>query len=89
MGHADFRVGGRIFATIGSPDAGFAMVSLTPDEQAFFVGSAPGTFTPVKGGWGKSGSTSVVLRTAKKAAVSAALKVAWERRALKGKRRKP
>ena len=81
MGHPDFRVGGRIFATLGSPDAGCGMVSLTPEEQAFFVGSAPATFTPVKGGWGRKGSTSVILRTARRTAVQAALKAAWERRA--------
>jgi hypothetical protein len=81
MGHPDFRVGGRIFATLGHAGAGFGMVALTPDEQAFFVGSEPATFAPVKGGWGKSGSTSVILRSAKTAAVRAALRAAWERRA--------
>jgi hypothetical protein len=84
MGHPDFRVGGRIFATLGHGGAGFGMVALTPDEQAFFVGADPATFTPVKGGWGKSGSTAVILRAAKTAAVRAALRAAWERRA--GKR---
>jgi hypothetical protein len=84
MGHPDFRVGGRVFATLGYRDAGLGMVALTLDEQAFFVGADPATFTPVKGGWGKSGSTSVILRSAKTAAVRAALRAAWERRA--GKR---
>ena len=83
MGHPDFRVAGKIFATLGHPDDGFAMVALLPDEQAFFVGADPATFTPVQGGWGKSGSTSVMLRSAAKVAVRAALRTAWERRARK------
>ena len=52
MGHPDFRVGGKIFATLGYPDEHFAVVLLTPDEQAAFVRAAPRLFTPVKGGWG-------------------------------------
>ncbi len=81
MGHPDFRVGGKVFATLGYPNSGHGMVSLTAEEQQFFVGAFPTTFTPVKGGWGKSGATSVILRSAAKAAVRAALTAAWERRA--------
>ncbi len=84
MGHPDFRVGGKVFATLSYPDRSRAMVSLTPEEQRFFVGADPTTFTPVTGGWGKSGATSVILRTAEKTSVRAALTAAWERRA--GKR---
>ena len=83
MGHPDFRVGGKIFATLGYPRAGFAMVSLTPDQQELFVRSEPKTFTPVPGGWGKKGATHVLLRTAKKSAVKEALKVAWQNRTAK------
>jgi hypothetical protein len=32
-GHSDFRVGNRIFATLGYPDTGWAMVKLTPEQQ--------------------------------------------------------
>lgn len=52
MGHADFRVGGRIFATLGSPDAGFGMVQLAPEQQEMFTRVAPGAFAPAKGAWG-------------------------------------
>ena len=81
MGHPDFRVSGKIFATLGYPGAGFGMVVLTPEQQELFVRTEPKTFTPVPGGWGRQGSTRVVLRTAKKSAVREALKVAWSNRA--------
>lgn len=81
MGHPDFRVGGKIFATLGYPRAGFGAVMLTPDQQELFVRTEPKTFTPVAGGWGRQGATQVVLKTAKKSAVREALKVAWSNRA--------
>ena len=81
MGHPDFRVGGRIFATLGVPDAGWAMVKLTPDEQELFVQIEPDTFQPVKGGWGRQGATNVRLRSAKRSAVREALAAAWRLRA--------
>ncbi len=83
MEHPDFRVGGKIFATLGYPDAGFAMVKLTPDEQELFIQMEPGTFEPVKGGWGRQGATSVRLRSATKNAVREALAAAWRTRAPK------
>ncbi|HLZ45167.1 MAG TPA: MmcQ/YjbR family DNA-binding protein [Gemmatimonadales bacterium] len=81
MGHPDFRVAGKIFATLGHPSRAFAMVQLTPDQQELFVRTEPKTFKPVPGGWGKKGSTHVLLRTASKAAVREALTVAWRNRA--------
>lgn len=83
MGHPDFRVGGRIFATLGYPRSGWGMVSLTPEQQELFVQAQPATFAPVKGGWGRSGATNVKLRAAKKAAVREALTIAWRNRAPK------
>jgi hypothetical protein len=83
MGHPDFRVGGKIFATLGFPDSGSAMVKLTPDEQELFVSMEPGSFEPVKGGWGRQGATNVRLRSATKSAVREALAVAWRARAPK------
>jgi hypothetical protein len=80
MGHPDFRVGGKVFATLGYPRDGHAMVKLAPDEQAFFVGSEPATFAPTNGAWGKAGSTIVTLRAAKQAAVRAALVAAHAHR---------
>ncbi len=83
MGHPDFRVGGRIFATLGYPRSGWGMVSLTPEQQELFVQAQPAMFAPVKGGWGRSGATNVKLRSAKKAAVREALTIAWRNRAPK------
>lgn len=75
--HPDFRVGGKIFATVGYPDAQWAMVKLTPEQQAEFVEADPAGFEPVKGGWGRKGATNVKLRAAKKASVRSALAAAW------------
>ncbi len=57
------------------------MVALTPEQQELFVRTEPKTFKPVPGGWGRKGSTHVLLRTAKKAAVREALTLAWRNRA--------
>ena len=84
MGHPDFRVGGRIFATLGYPRSGWGMVKLTPEQQELFVRAQPRAFTPVQGGWGRAGATQVRLRVAGKGAVREALAVAWRNRAPKG-----
>ena len=55
MDHPDFRVGGKIFATLGYPDAGCAMVKLSPIDQDLFIQADPEAFVPVKGAWGKGG----------------------------------
>jgi hypothetical protein len=81
MGHPDFRVGGKIFATLGYPSRAVGVVMLTPEQQELFVRTEPKTFTPVPGGWGRQGSTQVILRTAKRSAVREALSVAWSNRA--------
>ena len=73
----DFRVGGRIFATLGYPSAGWGVVKLTPDQQELFVQVAPEVFVPVKGAWGRRGATSVRLRAAPKGMVRNALVAAW------------
>ncbi len=79
MDHPDFRVGGKIFATLGYPDKSWGMVKLFPDQQAEFVAAAPEMFAPVKGGWGKKGCTNVLLKAASKERAGAALRAAWER----------
>ena len=56
--HPDFRVGPRIFATLGYPDADWAMVKLPPEMQEMYVTAEPAVFTPVKGAWGRRGSTN-------------------------------
>jgi hypothetical protein len=77
MNHPDFRVRGRIFATLGYPDATWGMVKLEPDEQKDFVRAEPAIFTPVKGGWGQKGATGVRLKPAKNAILRTALTAAW------------
>ena len=77
MHHADFRVGGRIFATLGYPDQDSATVKLTREEQIQFVRENPGVFKPVKGAWGRQGSTNIYLPAAKVQTVREALTAAW------------
>ena len=87
MGHADFRVNGRIFATLGSPDEGWAMVKLPPEEQAMRVEAAPDVFTPAPGAWGRDGSTRVRLAAADAATLFGALACAHAAAVAKPKRR--
>lgn len=82
MGHPDFRVGGKIFATLG-PGEAYGVVLLTPDLQADFVEAAPAAFVPVAGGWGARGSTRVELKPARRPEVRRALLEAWRLRAPK------
>jgi hypothetical protein len=82
MNHPDFRVSGKIFATLW-PDGKFGMVKLSEAQQAAFTQSEPDVFQPVKGAWGRQGCTSVLLRAAKKATVRRALAAAWRNTAPK------
>jgi hypothetical protein len=83
MDHADFRVGGKIFATLGYPSDHFAVVMLSPQDQDLIMRDHPKTFAPAAGAWGASGSTTIVLRGASKRAVAIALEAAWRKRAPK------
>jgi hypothetical protein len=76
--HPDFRVGKRVFATLGYPDPTWGVVKLTPAQQVCFVALRPKIFVPVKGGWGARGSTNVKLSSATRAAVWPALVEAWK-----------
>lgn len=78
MNHPDFRVNGRIFATLGAPDLNWAMVKLPPEEQGKFLEQAPTTFRPCSGAWGRAGSTNIYLANATKMRVRPALQSAWE-----------
>src|SRR2546423_14706635 len=82
MGHPDFRVGGKIFATLG-PDETWGMVKLTPEQQAEFVRAKPKVFEPISGAWGRRGATKVILKAATKTAVVPALVAAWQNTAPK------
>jgi hypothetical protein len=76
-GNVDFRVGKRIFATLGYPDDDWGMVKLTPDQQSILVEAEPGIFRPVPGGWGRQGNTNVRLAKADQATLRSALTLAW------------
>ena len=77
MGHPDFRVDKRIFASLHHEDQ-FGMVKLTPDQQAAFIEDHPQAFAPEAGAWGRSGCTRVILKAADEDAVGEALTLAWQ-----------
>jgi hypothetical protein len=77
MNHPDFRVAGKIFATLGYPEMGVGMVKLFPDQQQEFVRADPKVFAPVNGLWGRRGATYVRLKAAKQGSVQRALAAAW------------
>ena len=77
MQHPDFRLGGKIFATLGYPDAEHGVVILPPEEQANFIARNPAAFTPVKGAWGRRGSTVVRLSAVDAATCAEVLELAW------------
>lgn len=82
-GHPDFRVGGKVFASLGWPDGEWGMVKLTPEQQDVFVQVDPKAFRPVKGSWGLQGNTNVRLKAVKKSALREAMEAAWKNRAPK------
>ena len=77
MNHPDFRVAGKIFATLGYPDKTRGMVKLSPEDQHNFSKNYPEAFIPIKGTWGRRGATSVCLKPAKKDALAQAIQAAW------------
>jgi hypothetical protein len=81
MGHPDFRVGGKIFATLGAPDERHGMVGLMPEQQEDFMIMAPAAFRPAVGAWGRAGSTMVLLDAVSEDVLENALAAAWRRRA--------
>jgi hypothetical protein len=80
FGAADFRVGGRIFATLAAEAKGYGNLMLTPEQQAAFVAEAPEVFLPVPGGWGRNGATHLRLAAANEDLVYGALQTAWKLR---------
>jgi hypothetical protein len=83
MDHPDFRVGGKIFATLGYPDKNWGMVKLFPDQQKNLMKAEPKVFVPAKGYWGRKGATCVLLKGAKEASLRKAIAAAWLSRAPK------
>ena len=89
FGAADFRVGGRIFATLAAEKQGFGNLMLTPEQQRDFVQELPDIFLPVPGGWGHGGATHIRLAAADEALLKGALEVAWRLRTEKNAAVKP
>jgi hypothetical protein len=85
MGATDFRVGGRIFATLAAEKQGYGNLMLTPEQQAAFVAEEPTVFLPVPGGWGRNGATHLRLSAANEDLLAGALRTAWKLRIEKNK----
>jgi hypothetical protein len=80
MGATDFRVDGKIFATLASVDQGYGNLKLTPEQQAAFVEEHPDLFLPVHGGWGRMGTTHIHLAKTTEDVLTGALQTAWKLR---------
>ena len=77
MGAPDFRVGGKIFATLAHRQQGYGNLMLSPEHQAAFVEEQPEVFLPVAGGWGRMGATHIRLAPASEDVLAGALRTAW------------
>jgi hypothetical protein len=86
MGQPDFRVGGRIFATLAAERLGYGNLPLIPELQAEFAAERPDVFLPVPGGWGKNGATHVRLAVADADLLRGALHAAWRLRIAKNRK---
>ena len=86
MGAVDFRVGGRIFATLASQKQGYGNLMLTPELQAEFIEAQPAIFLPVARGWGRMGATHIRLAVANEDVLAGALRTAWKLRLEKNAR---
>jgi hypothetical protein len=86
MGSPDFRVGGRIFATLASQDKGYGNLMLNPDQQTAFVTELPEVFLPIAGGWGRMGMTHIRLAATTEDVLEGALRSAWKLRMEKNSR---
>jgi len=80
MGAADFRVGGRIFATLASVDQGFGNLMINPELQAAFIADRPDLFLPIHGGWDRMGATHIRLAEADEDTLAGALHTCWKLR---------
>jgi hypothetical protein len=88
MGSPDFRVQGKIFATLASQHQGYGNLKLTPEQQADFVRELPDVFLPIRGGWGRMGMTHIHLAAATEEILAGSLRTAWQLRIQKNSRTK-
>ena len=84
----DFRVGGKIFATLVLESEGYGVLLPTPEQQAGMVEDQPEIFSPVPGGWGRKGATRIHMAKTAPDILEGALRTAWAKRAPKGLRSK-
>src|ERR1700741_4397332 len=90
MGSPDFRVGGKVSASLAAQKQGYGNLKLTPEQQEEFVRELPEVFIPIAGGWGRMGMTHVCLAKANEDVVTGALRVAWlQRKQKKEKKTSP
>jgi hypothetical protein len=89
MGAPDFRVDGRIFATLASAKQGYGNLMINPEQQAAFVEEMPEVFLPIHGGWGRMGMTHIRLATATEDVLTGALHTAWKLRVEKNAKSRP
>jgi hypothetical protein len=80
MGAPDFRVRGKIFATLASQHQGYGNLKLTLEQQADFVRELPEVFLPIPGGWGRMGMAHIPLSEASEDVLAGALRAAWKLR---------
>jgi YjbR len=85
MNHPDFRVRGKIFATLAYPSDAYGMVGVWPEQQAALVAAHPKMFSVIPGVWGKKGATRVHLKDATETVVAGALQLAHEKSSPKTK----
>ena len=88
MGSPDFRVGGRIFATLAAEKQGYGNLMLTPEQQTAFVAELPGVFVPIAGGWARMGMTHIRLSAANEDVLAGALRTAWQLRVEKNRKKR-
>ena len=93
MGHPDFRLNNRIFATLSGQDRGLGVLKITVEQQQAFIADQPHIFSPVQGGWGRMGMTYIDLTQADESIMAGALKVAYhnlqEKQSRKQSEKKP
>ena len=89
FGATDFRVGGRIFATLAHVKQGYGNLMLDSEQQQLFIQDLPEVFLPVHGGWGRMGATHIVLAKANKDVLTGALRAAYNLRVQKNAKSKP
>ena len=89
MNHPDFRLNGRIFATLSAQEKGYGVLKLTLEQQQSFIAEQPHAFSPVQGGWGRMGMTFVHLHEADESLIAGALSTAYHNIQKKQAEKKP